>query len=201
MGNLEQLREELNLDEQQTAQFEQLMAEMREQMRAGRENNEQIRELVQQLREAREAGDEAKAEQLRAQLAELGGGRRGMDTFYDKLNEILRPDQQQALARFRERGPGGDQQGGDVRTMVRAARNLELTAEQREALRSIEEEIQQATREAREAGRGDREQARQAEAQLAEEIKKKIMAMLTPEQQQEFEQQLSQRQRRGGRER
>lgn len=195
MMMMNRLKEDLKLDEAQAAKFDELAAAMREQ--AGG-NREQVRDLMRQLREAREAGDTEKVQQLREQIAEVGGDPRvRMEQFFNDLESILREDQKATLAEHRERmqnfGGRGDGQGGqgrearrgqgvNIRTLFRAARSAELDENQTEQLKLMEA-----------AAREDSEKIgrdRDAQAKLIEEYKGKILQLLTPDQAKKFEETL-----------
>lgn len=159
------LKESLNLNEQQATKFDELAAQMRTTFQQARETGGDMREAM----------------------------RGAMETFDRELRTVLTPEQQKTLGEFREqmgrRGPQQQQpRDGDPRMIVRAARNLDLTAEQRDRMKAIEDDIRRAQRE------GGRDP--EAQAVLAAQAKKDILALLTSEQAQEFERELAQLQRR-----
>jgi Spy/CpxP family protein refolding chaperone len=193
MAQLRDLRERLKLDEEQQTQFDDLLAELREQGGQRRQRMQDMRPLMRELREAQEAGDEARVEELRAQLEELRPQRGAwLDDFLTKLESILKEDQKAILAEFRqERGQRGERRGElDVRAIMAAAQRLDLDRDQRAELRGI---MQEAMRAERELGRRDRE----GRAVLAAQTKKEVLAILDAEQGEQFERLLSQQGRRG----
>jgi hypothetical protein len=189
MERLRELRDRLELDEQQEEQFDKLLEDLREQGGQRRQRMEELRPLMRELREAMEAGDEERAEELRAQLQQQRSGRGEMlEDFFVELEKILRDDQQEILAQFREemgeRGPRG--QGGrvDVRAILNAARRLRLDQDQKAELNEIG---QAALRAERELQRRDRE----GRAMIAAKVKREIIAILDAEQAEQFETYLS----------
>ena len=76
-----------------------------------------------------------------------------------------------------------------VRTLLKAARRIDLTGEQRDQLREIENEMMRAVRAARAANEDDRP--------VAVETRRRIDALLTPEQQRLFATALSNFERQG----
>ncbi len=185
----EELPAELGLDEQQRAQFDELAETLR---RHEREQFEASRPMFEQMREARDAGDEEKMQALREEMERSRRDREGpVNEFFDGLESILRDDQKQRLAQYREElsSRGRRDSGTDVRSILRAARRLELTDEQKDALRDIEREAGEQAREVR----GDRE----AGAKLAAEVKEKVANLLDDEQRTQFENSLRREGRRG----
>jgi len=197
---LRELRSRLELDEQQGEQFDELLQDLRQQGGQRRQQMQNLRPLMRELREAMEAGDEARAEELRAQLEERRP-RRGavLEDFFVELEKFLRDDQKEILAQFREemseRGERGDRGRVDVRSILNAARRLKLDQDQKKELNEIG---QAALRAERELQRRDRE----GRAMLAAKVRGEILAILDAEQAEQFENYLSRRGRpeRPGRE-
>ena len=181
-----ELPEELGLDEAQREQWDQLMATRREQRR---EQFEQMRPIWEEMRTAQEAGDEERLAELRAQLEEMRADpEAGLQSLFDELEGILREDQILILNEYRRelgtRARGDADEPGDLRNILRAAKRVRLDSEQREALREIESEAGNARRE---IDRRDAEAARR----LAAKVKQQIIEILDPDQQREFEENLS----------
>jgi len=182
------LRAQLSLDEEQAQRFDQAVEDMR------RQQGEQMRQvgpLFRELREAQRAGDEERVRQIEDQIAELRFDPQAMrDELYAAIAEFLRPDQKQILDEFRrsEGGERAQEDPTDVRTILRAAKRLELTEDQSDKLREIERDAGQAERQVR---RSDRE----SRAALAADVTKKIEALLTPEQIEQFRKSLQPRER------
>ncbi len=190
---IRELPDELGLDEGQREEFQEILTAQREQMR---ERWSQQRPLMEQMREAQEAGDQERVEELRRQLEESRPDPATMfDGFFEDLAEILTEEQQQRLAKYREQmetGGRGERGGADdVRDVLRAAKRLRLSSEQKDELRDIE---RGAIREYRQIGRRDQK----GQADLAAAVRKEVAEMLDAEQVKQFEQQL---QRLGGRSR
>jgi hypothetical protein len=189
---IEQIPGKLELDEEQQAQYDELVAGLRSGAEERRARWQEMQPLMQELREARRAGDEQRVAEIRSQLDEArGAGGSPLEAFFADLEEILRDDQKAKLAELREaagdrRGPRGTQ---DVPAIIRAAKRLDLNEEQRGSLREISEK---AARDWRELGRRDRA----ARVELARRVKQDIVGILTPEQAEQFEQVL-QRERPG----
>jgi Spy/CpxP family protein refolding chaperone len=190
------LREELNLDDQQAARFDELAADMKTRADEQRQAFRNMRPLMQQMRAARESGDDAQVAKLEAQMAELRPEEGDpMDAFLDQLAGVLHADQKKVLDRYRNGGwarqADRNQPADDVRTLIRAAKRLELNDEQREQISEIE----------RNAGRTNRDvrtSDREGQALLARTVRKQITDILTPEQTTEFERFLASQQRGRG---
>lgn len=183
VGQLNGLREQLGLDADQQAEFDRMMEELRGKMR-GDGDMSALAPLIEELRKAQEAGDTAKVEELRGQFAQHRPDREALvDQFYEDLEQILRPEQIAKLGEIRERDEANrPASSGDARGILRAAKRLDLTEEQKADLREIEDEVRAASRDVRD---------RAARAALADKTKADILAILTPEQTQAFEQALS----------
>lgn len=186
---LDELRDVLKLSPEQATTYD----EMATKLRATLEGGGDMRALMQEMREARQAGDDAKVAELQRKLQEQREGRtRELEAFYNDLAGILTTQQKQTLAEFRERqgrGRDGGETGrdaGTLRDVLRAFRALELTDEQRDQFKEVSAELERADRDAKD---------REAKAAVAEQAKRQLSALLTPEQKQQFEQALQ----RGGR--
>lgn len=191
-----ELPDELELDEEQRGEFSRLLAARREQMR---ERWAERRPLMQQMREAHEAGDEERVAELRRQLEESRPDPATMfAAFFEQLKDILTEEQQVRLAAYRERletGGRDERRGpGDLRNVLRVAKRLRLSSEQKGELKDIEREAIGAYRK---TGRRDRE----GQARLAAKVKEEIVQMLDAEQVEQFEEQLQRFERRNRRQR
>jgi len=195
---IQTLPDELGLDQEQRAKFEELAAELRPSGEARGQRWQEVRPLMEELWEAEAAGDQAKAEEIRQKLraarTEAGNP---LESFFTQVEQILRDDQKAKLAEIRASfGPAAEPrqpegQGLDVRSVIRAARRLDLDGTQREAVQKI---IQDAMRSLRDQGRANRE----AQTELANQVKEQILAVLTAEQKAQFERVLQgERPRRG----
>ncbi len=183
----QRLAERLELTPEQKTQYDKLVAkyEARAQEKAGQ--RDQLRDLTTQYREARKNGDEAKAEQLRTQMQELRAGHTQLfQDFFNEVAPLLNPDQTEKLNRFRERFQPGGREGrpGEVQALFRAARQLDLSDEQKERLRQI-------VREARPEEQKTPPDP-QAMTEMAKRIKTQILEFLDAKQREEFERLLAQ---------
>ncbi len=192
---VENLIERLDLTEEQQREWDGIKSEQRDQ---GRNRWEEIRPLMEEMREARESGDDERLAEIRAKFAEMRGGNRGggNDARLEALEKILDDDQKRMLEEYREqagRRGGRDERNRapDVRSIIQTAKRLDLSRDQKEELRDIEQE----------AGREQRavRRDRQAAAALAETVKRDIMELLDDDQKRDFERQLNRAGRRTGR--
>ncbi len=199
LARIRELRAALKLTPEQEPQFEEMSTALRGQIDP--EGQPPIRELMEEMREAMTGGDQAKAAELRSQLGE----RRkvveaALREFNDNLQPLLSDEQKSTLADFRERlgrgpaaqpgdpgsdGPGPDGPGHagparlDPRMLIRAAKRLELTDEQKESLNALETGLRDKLRDARR----DREQMQN----LRVETEAQVRDLLTPTQLEEFD--------------
>jgi Spy/CpxP family protein refolding chaperone len=183
----QRLAERLELTPAQKTQYDKIVAkyEPRAQEQAGQ--REQMRTLSEQYREARQSGDEAKAEQLRAQMQELRSGQTQLfQEFFNEVAPLLDPDQTEKLNRFRERFQPGGREGGprELQAIIRAARRLDLNDQQKTRLQQI---VRESLGEQRQ-GPADP----QAVAELAKRVKTQILEFLDAKQAEEFERLLAQ---------
>jgi len=188
------LPQELGLDEVQREQWDELMASGREQHR---ERWQETRSLWEEVRAAEAAGDQERAQELREQLDGMRPDPEQMlSTFFEQVEKILRDEQKAVLENFRQEfgiGREGEARGqADVRNILRAARRVRLSSEQRDEFRLIERDAMRARREIR---RRDTE----GQALLAAKVKKQIVELLDPEQTREFEEHLKRLDRRSRR--
>ncbi len=192
---LETLPEDLALTDDQKPRYDELRAELQERQDEQRRAFRELRPLFEEMRAARESGDTARADELQQQIDEKRGGPDGMRQVYEKfftdLEKILTPEQKAHLADLREQmgggpgGPGGrdeqDRNATDTRTLIRAARRLELSDDQKKEFEAITEAAGKLQREARD--KAGREHAFNT-------VKAQILEILTPEQKAEFEKSL-----------
>lgn len=190
----EELPDTLNLDDSQRAQFEEMLGEEREAMR---QQFETMQPLFEKMREAREAGDDAALAELRKQM-EANQPDFGARTaaFLDRLEGLLTPEQKPLLEQFRDDvgiGPAGEAAQGfvDVKDLIRVAKRVRLTAEQKDEFKDIE---RTAAQENRKAGRD-----KEARAALSERIQREIEELLDETQRNRFHQQIERLQRRNAR--
>jgi hypothetical protein len=191
-----ELPEELDLDPTQREEFDRLLDEQRQRMR---ESWTGLRPLLEQMRDAEQAGDQERAAELRKQIEQARTDPSSMlPAFFEQLSAVLNDAQKQRLAAFQEGLGFGATQAGreltDVRNVLRAAKRLKLTPEQRKSIKEIE---QQAIHGYRQIDRRDRE----GQARLAAGVKKDIVAQLDAEQAKQFEQQLQRLERPSHRDR
>ena len=191
----QRMAEELELDEEQEAELDEIIADFREEFTEMRGPSPEMRELFEEMRAARRDGDEERAQELREQLRGMRGGSPMaglMDDFYAEVETILDEQQRGKLAEFRERmtqrmrerGRRGDR-GPDMRRLIRSlperleldqdqrARFDELTAELRgqgDARRQRWEEMRPLIEEMRQARRdGDDERVEELRRQIEEQ--------------------------------
>jgi Spy/CpxP family protein refolding chaperone len=154
---------------------------LREELKLSEEQSRKFDELLESLRE-----------KMRGLRDQPGGDRRDafgrlMEEFYSELEPILDAEQVKVLAEYRDRARQAGR-GDELRELFRAVRRLDLTEDQTARLRAIEQE---ARRSQREMNRRDRE----AVAELTGHVKDQVLELLTPEQADQLEKLLSERDR------
>jgi len=190
------------LQEDQLARFQ----EMRQTMQQWRDHGRQMWQAVRELPDTVEMTDEqrqdfhallrdrwqAMQEEMRQRSEQ---GLDGIqwdapdfaaleDDFYGQVAELLDEKQQSLLSDYRlqfaTRGqPTEQQQTDDVRNVLKAMKRVrELSGEQRDALREIEHDALNSYREVR--------RYKERSAALAADVKARIIAVLNPEQSEEF---------------
>jgi hypothetical protein len=165
---------ELDLDEEQRAEFDKIVAAHRERMR------EQGRRWME-VRQAIRDGDEERAAQLRAELPERGGLGSGMVEVLDEIEPILREDQVATLWEIQDRMQRRQEGWQSYRSVVDDLPDeLKLDTTQREEFDRIMESRRQQMRdrgselrplfeEMREASEaGDQERVEELRRQLEE---------------------------------
>ncbi len=146
MGFLfQRMPDQLELDDEQRAQFEEIVAEYRERMGEARQRGEGMREVFREMRAAREAGDDERVEELRAQLRERRGGMGGfMEEFFGEVEGILREDQLERLSQLRSRVMQGMRRGRNPMESLRELRSrLELDEQQEEQYDELLEDLRE----------------------------------------------------------
>lgn len=167
------IRTQLNLDEQQQAEFDRIVKEPRKKRGLGSQMKRQ-QALFQELRQAREAGDDERVAELRKELAESQEALRGGHPALELLDKIehagfLRDDQLEKLAQIRERVAESDRRGrgpgGRLLTQLDRLRGaLKLTEEQAKQY----DEFYAALREDLREDRADNSQTQQIIAKIME---------------------------------
>lgn len=195
------LPDRLELNDEQKAQYDEVMAENR---RAMGERFSAMRPLWEELREARDNGDAEAAAALQAQLdAQRPRLETQMGEIFSRLEPLLSDAQKATMHEFRDEvlpasgepesaaADAGDGKSLDAREVLRLARRVRLNDEQRESLREIEKEIMREYR----GLRGDAE-ARRA---LGEQAREKIVALLDAAQAERFATLIERQSRRSAR--
>lgn len=149
------IAEQLDLDDEQKAQFDKIVADFEERSQQQRGNRQQMGEIRREMRAAREDGDDERVAELREQMRELGGGN-PMNDFYNQIEPILRDDQKRQLSqmreRFSQRGGRGMGRGGAMQQVERLRGRLNLDDEQREQFDRLLEDARESMQEQRRAG-------------------------------------------------
>lgn len=193
IARMEQLRERLRLDETQTAKFDELFTAFREAVKPA-EGQPDPMQLQREMRQAVASGDRERAAEIRKLLDEHRKVvQAAADEFFQQLEPVLNADQKKMIENAREmlaRGPAGP--GGpdgargarqnDARMLIRAAKRLDLTQEQKTQIDAIEKD---ATGKIREAGRDAEPETL---AQIKTDVEKQIREILTSEQTKQFDQ-------------
>ncbi len=179
LAQLEQLREQLELNQEQAQQYDELHAELKEQVAQARGGSDDLGELIKELRKAAEEGDEERLKELREQLPDSrGNSERLIGEFLTKIERFLEPEQKQTLEQFRREARRGGTRL-DVRDYFRYVARLDLNNDQRQAVREIQHDARQAEREARRNPQVRQETLVRVEEQLRD--------LLTDEQVAEFD--------------
>ena len=142
---MQRMPDQLELDDEQRAQFEDIVAEHRERMGEARQRGGEMREIFREMQAAREAGDDERVEELRAQMRERrGGGGRFMEEFFDDVEGILREDQLERLSQLRSRVMQGMQRGRNPMESLRELRErLKLDEQQQEQFDELLEDMRE----------------------------------------------------------
>lgn len=144
-GMLDRLAERLELRPEQREAFDEIAAGYLAEWESMAGRGEEMRALAQEMRAAREAGDEARVAEVRAQMRDLGGGRREMmQSFLADVETILDPAQVDTLHQLRAERERrrGRMRGGNVMRVARMLPDrLGLSEEQRAAYDEVVERM------------------------------------------------------------
>ncbi len=198
MEVVRELPDQVNMDDEQRAQFRELIDQRRSEMR---DRMSQMQGLWDEMRTAREAGDEARIEELRGEIEAMQPTReQQLSVLLDAVAPLLRDDQKPLLDQYRAGldigagGGAGDGKGADLRALLRLVRRLDLSDEQKRGVKEIEEDVK---RKLHDVDRKDSE----ANALITAEARAAIEKLLTPEQLQRFEAQIERQGARARRDR
>lgn len=177
---------QLKLDEQQWQQVEALIAvyhaTLEEQKQDPVALMEAVRDKFAELQAAQQADDKELTEKLRDELRNMAPGVGGENSFFDSLQQYLTDEQKARLPEVRQRA----QKIGDISLqpihVLRVARDLSLTAVQDRKL-----EIALADFRAKQAANRS---PNAEDTAPADELIQTIRLILTPEQAQQFDQQI-----------
>lgn len=190
----ERIKTALEMNKEQLARFEELVAEQRERSR-------EARGRFQDMRDAMQEGDEGLAEKLRAEMREGGRDRGGIGRLLDELEPILDEEQLEKLGALREQLQSRQRRGGAPGQIFRMMRELpdelDMDESQREKFRDLlaEQRGRFAGRRGDRRGRPDRRD----QGGVGDELIGKIAEILNDEQKKQFEQYVEQLQaNRGG---
>ena len=179
LAQLDRLRAQLNLNEEQAKQYDELYANLEEEIAQAKSDTTEISELLQEIRKAVDEGDDARLKELKEQLPNARD--KADKLIADFLNEVesfLEPKQKETLERFKlERNRGRSR--ADLRECFAFVDRLDLDQEQRQTLREIKRDSRQAERKAR------RDPA--ARRELLELVQQQLRDMLNDEQVAEFD--------------
>lgn len=192
----EELPEKLNLDETQKQQFDEMLQTAREETG---QRWQAMRPMFEQMQEAREAGENERLAELRRQFEQQRpDGAAQMQGLMSQIEGMLRDDQKEAFNSFQTElgvsagGEAGDAGvSADVRAILRIAKRLRMTSEQKEDFRTLE---RQSMRSLRVAGRDA-----DAKAELADRVKEQVEQLLDDAQRERFHAQLERLDRRNRR--
>lgn len=189
LAQLEVLREQLGLSDEQAERWDALYTELEGALGKDKADPEETNELIQEIVKAAEEGDTERVKQLRAQLPDpRGESDRLISEFLTDVERFLEPEQKAMLERFQREMSRGRSRT-NLRDCFRFASRLDLSEEQSRALRQIQQESRQAERQAR------RDPG--AQERLFEEVQQEIRDLLTDEQVAEFDRWLAEQQSRG----
>jgi len=189
LAQLEGLRDELKLNDDQARRWDQLYAELEDGLGKGKADPQETSALIQEIKKAAEQGDTERIRELRGQMPDpRGESDRLIAEFLEQVERFLEPEQKETLDRFRHEMSRGRSRIA-VRDYFRFVSRLDLDEEQRQALREIEREARETERRAR------RDPA--VQEQLLEEVQEQLRGMLTDEQVAEFDRWLERQSSRG----
>lgn len=191
----ERIKTTLELNKEQLAQFEELVAEQRERSREARQRFQDIRDAMQE-------GDEGLAEKLRAEMRGAGRDRGGIGRLLDELEPALDEEQREKLQGLREQLQSRQRRGGDQGQMGRMMRELpeklDMDESQHEKFRELLAEQRERLGGRRGGGRGNRggdaeegqrrgRPDRREQSGVRDELIGKIAEILNEEQKKQFE--------------
>ena len=137
----DRLSESLNLNDEQRKAFDDILAKNRE---SQQDRWAQVRQIRGEIRDAEDAGDAKLADELRAEMRELGDMRSSFTAAFDELEPMLDESQVEQLDQMRERFSQNRQRGGRGGGWMRATSELpdklELDDSQRKQFREIVDE-------------------------------------------------------------
>ena len=185
---MQRLPTELGLSEQQRTQYQTLVAEQRQQLQQNQQRWRELQPLLDELRAARDSGDQARVAELQAQLDQQRPTPPDFQSFFAKLEPILTDDQKAKLTELRANAGPAAQGPTDVRQVLRAAQQLDLTDQQKERLKEIAREAQSVERASADAaGRVERTSV----------VKQRVLEVLDPNQAAQFERLMARGERPG----
>ena len=203
----ERIKTALEMNKEQLARFEELVAEQRERSR-------EARQRFQDMRDAMQEGDEGLAEKLRAEMREGGRDRGGIGRLLDELEPILDEDQLEKLGALREQLQSRQRRGGDAGQVFRMMRELpgeldmdesqhekfrELLAEQRERFAGRRGDRRGNRGGDAEEGQGRGRAGRRDQSGARDELIARIAEILNDEQKKQFEEYVERLQANRGR--
>jgi hypothetical protein len=179
LAQLERLRGELKLNEEQARHYDELFTELKAKAAPGKEGGEDS-QLIQELMKAVQEDNQERIKELREQVkANSGNQEKYVAEFLDKVESFLEPAQKRTLEQFRSEMKS--RRGGlQLRDYFQYASRLELDEQQRDTLKNLQHDSREAERETK------RDPA--AAGKLTDEYVKKIRDMLTDEQCAKFDQ-------------
>ncbi|MBI5864123.1 MAG: hypothetical protein HZB38_06415 [Planctomycetes bacterium] len=184
-ARLRELRQQLALAPEQEAAFDEAVAAARQKLKP--EGEPALPELLRQAREAAQGGDRQQAKDIRDRLeARRRAAESALREFQAAVEPVLNDQQKQTLKQFGQQAatalnPGKNDGAArnDPRMLLRAARRLDLTQEQKDQLDAIQKDLGER---ARQPGT-----EKPTPALLRSEIEKQIREILTPEQATQFD--------------
>jgi Spy/CpxP family protein refolding chaperone len=138
------LRAQLSLEAEQADVFDALVDKYTAVEVEARRERMEYRQTIQTYREARMSGDDATAEAMMERLKTLKPvGAHVLRGFYNELNDVLTPEQQERVEAFRleTRDPTLGRELRMRMLIEKLPEHLDLTAEQREQYRALQAEL------------------------------------------------------------
>jgi Spy/CpxP family protein refolding chaperone len=176
---IQRLPNQLNLTADQRTKFNQLVAEEKARREQNQQKRRELRPLVEEMNKAKAAGDTQRAAELEQQIKAQRPDT-SLKPFFDKLEPILTDEQKAKLAELRQQVARAVQGGPNtVRSVIAAARKLDLNDQQQARLKEIVRDASAAAR--------DENMTAEARSALAERVKSQITEMLDANQTAQFE--------------